>query len=316
MKIVLDARAKLNLGLEIVRKRPDGYHEIRSLMQTIELSDRLVLRPGSNGLVRLRIDDRRETGGRGRPPRRGTERGATQHLAGGEDNLVVRAARLLQSRTRCRKGARITLIKRIPVGAGLGGGSSDAAAVLRGLNRLWGLRLPQTELIRLAADLGSDVPFFIRGGLQLARGRGEKLTPLPPLPRFRVAVIDPSLFVSTASIYKSPKLRLTPIGPLTRLHACDLTSRFEVLSCIAHLHNGLEPAVQHRAPRVARILRDCRALGSEVVRVTGSGSCVFVLAGDPKALDRLQGEASVRGCRVHMTRFVGRGSVSVVPRGA
>ncbi len=286
-RIVLDARAKVNLGLEVVRKRDDGYHEIRTLLQTIGLSDRIAIRRTRGEGVRLRCP------GSGLPT--------------GDENLVVRAARLLRERSGCRHGAEIVLHKRIPIGGGLGGGSSDAAATLVGLNRLWGLRMTRRDLVAFASEIGSDVPFFIRGGTQLAEGRGEILHPLPPLPRLPVAVIDPTLFLSTASIYQSGNIRLTPDGPLSRLMHCDLTSRSRALTCIARLHNDLEPAVERRAPRVARILRDIRALGSEVARVTGSGSCVFVLADDKRKLGRLLEDAPVRDCRVVTTHFERRG---------
>lgn len=295
-RIVLEARAKLNLGLEVIAERPDGFHEIRSLMQTIGLCDRLEMRRSRDGGIGMRT--------------------TRSDLPTDRRNLIMRAAHLLRDRTGCRTGVEIVLWKGIPIGGGLGGGSSDAAATLVGLNRLWGLRLSRRDLIVLAGEIGSDVAFFIRGGTQLARGRGEKLTPLPPLPSLPVAVIDPSLFISTASIYLSRKLRLTPRGPLTRLHACDLTSRSGAISCIAKLRNDLEPVVIQRERKVARILRDLRTLGSEVARVTGSGSCIFVLAKDQRKLNRLLEDAPVHQWRVYLTRFSGKGLVSVVPRGA
>lgn len=295
-RIVLDARAKLNLGLEVVRKRADGYHEIRTLMQTIDLNDRITIRSIAGKGIRFRC--------------------LGADLPTDDRNLVVRAARLLGQETGCDRGAEITLRKRIPVGAGLGGGSSDAAATLAGLNRVWRLRLSPSDLVRIAGNLGSDTPFFIRGGTQLASGRGEILTPIRALPPIPVAVIDPTLYMSTASVYGSRNIRLTPHGPLSRLTSCDLTSRSRALSCITELHNDLERVVERRAGKVARLLRDLRACGSEVARITGSGSCIFVLAGSERELDRLLAEVATRDCRVYRTRFVRRGWFSGVPRGA
>ncbi len=292
----LEARAKINLGLEVVGVRPDGYHEIRSLMQSIALADRIDLSPAPDGRLSLRCPD--------------------SDLPVDEGNLALRAARLLKDRTGTRGGAAIILRKLIPVGAGLGGGSSDAAATLVGLNRLWGLGLRRAELEALGAELGSDVSFFIRGGTQLAEGKGERLTPFPALPRLPLLVIFPLVFISTASIYKCRKIALTPRGPLSKLRQCDLTTRSGVLSCLVRLHNDLEPVVLSKHPRVGRLLRRIEALGPAVVRVSGSGSSLFVLGGERSTLRRIVGEAPVRDYRVFETWFAGRGWISVVPRGA
>ncbi len=193
--LVLPAYAKLNLTLEVLGRRPDGYHEVRSVLQTIDLHDILALEPAST--LELNCD---------RPELRG------------DDNLVLKAARLLQGQAVGSPGARITLHKRIPEAAGLGGGSSDAAAALLGLNRLWGLGLAAGDLAPLAAQLGSDVPFFLQGGTALVEGRGEVVVPLPPaLPRWFLLARPPlSIPHKTRTMYAALKPFMFSQGELTQ----------------------------------------------------------------------------------------------------
>ena len=173
MTLQLTAPAKINWTLEVLGKRPDDYHEIRSVMQTISLADTLTLEPADE--VTLSVW--------------GATRGFRREArTAPESNLAYRAAHLLRERTGTRAGAYMKLSKHIPVAAGLGGGSSDAAAVLRGLRRLWQLDLSDEELATIGAELGSDVPFFIRGGTALISGRGEVLQPLPDVPQQRLVV--------------------------------------------------------------------------------------------------------------------------------
>lgn len=293
-RVVLAARAKINLGLEILGKRPNGYHEIRTLMQSIGLADQLEIMPRAAGRLRLECPD--------------------SDLPEDEQNLVFRAAVLLRELAGVRGGARLVLRKRIPVGSGLGGGSSDAAATLVGLNRVWGVRLPHRELVRIGARLGSDVPFFIRGGTQLAEGRGERLTRLPSLPRLPVVVVFPNLFVSTASIYGDRKIPLTVPGSLPRLHPCDLTTRSSTVSYVSGLRNDLEPVVAGRYEKVADLLAGFRGMGLEVARVSGSGSSLFLLCEDKEILRRALGMAVRSDCQVFRTWFVSKGWHSVGSR--
>jgi 4-diphosphocytidyl-2-C-methyl-D-erythritol kinase len=292
----IEARAKINLGLEVIRRRPDGYHDIRSLMQSVALADRLDIALDRKGSLALRCPD--------------------SSLPSGEENLVIRAAERLRERTGCDLGARIRLGKRIPIGAGLGGGSSDAAATLVALNRLWRLGLPPPELESIGAEIGSDVPFFIRGGTQLVAGRGEKLSPLPALPRLRLLIIYPNLVVATGSVYGHPKMGLTPRGPLSNLGTCDLTTRSGVMSCLVRLRNDLEPAAMCGYPRISRVIRSVLKHGPSVTRVSGSGSSIFVLGEDRATRRGILTDAAVQTSRVFLTQFAGRGWVFVVPRGA
>jgi 4-diphosphocytidyl-2-C-methyl-D-erythritol kinase len=166
--LVLSCPAKINLTLEVLGRDPDGYHRIASVMQAISLVDTLTLEPAP-----------------------GLELTCSDATLQGPDNLVLRAARLLQAQSGCRQGARLHLEKRIPTAAGLGGGSSDAAAALLGLNRLWGLGLPLEGLVEIAVALGSDVPFFLYGGTALVEGRGERVTPLPSPPTAWLVLLRP-----------------------------------------------------------------------------------------------------------------------------
>ncbi|MBD3160781.1 MAG: 4-(cytidine 5'-diphospho)-2-C-methyl-D-erythritol kinase [Candidatus Eisenbacteria bacterium] len=290
-RLVLRARAKINLGLEVVRRREDGYHEIRSLMQSVGLEDRLTLVRAADRRIRLRCPD--------------------SDLPVDDRNLVVRAAALLRRRTGARAGARIRLEKRIPVGGGLGGGSSDAAATLVGLNRLWRTGLRPGELEALGAELGADVPFHIRGGSQLAEGIGERLTPLPALPLLPVLLVHPNLFVSTGSIYASPRIQLTGFGPLTRLRHCNLATRSGAVSCVARLKNDLEPATCASHPRIDRLRRQIGRAGPGVVRVSGSGSCLFVLSESPEGLRNVLGRLELADCQVYWAWFRRKGWISV-----
>ena len=288
---MIRARAKINLGLEVVGRREDGYHEIRTLMQSIGLEDRLTIDRADDGRIRLRCPG--------------------SDLPGDGTNLAYRAADLLRRRTGARAGARIVLEKRIPIGGGLGGGSSDAAAVLVGLNRLWATGLRFDDLERLGIELGADVPFHVRGGTQLAEGIGEKLTPLAPPPPLPVAIVHPNLFISTGSIYRSGKFHLTRFGPLTRLRHCDLATRSGTVSYVARLVNDLEAAACALHPRVGAVRNRIEEAGAAVVRVSGSGSCLFVLCESPSELRNMFGRLELANCQVYPTWFRRRGWISV-----
>jgi len=193
--IAVTARAKINLTLDLLGKRDDGYHELMSVMQSIELFDRLLLEPADDLTLELTLRS-----------------GVSRWLPKDERNDVMRAALLLQTRCGVQMGAKITLEKFIPTQAGLGGGSADAAAALLGLDRLWELNLSQQDLMDLAAELGSDVPFTLVGGTALCRGRGEVLQSLPPLPATHLTLFKPPRGLSTTRIFQA--LDLSEAAPL------------------------------------------------------------------------------------------------------
>ncbi|HEY49624.1 MAG TPA: 4-(cytidine 5'-diphospho)-2-C-methyl-D-erythritol kinase [Dehalococcoidia bacterium] len=205
MSLILRAYAKINLTLEVLFKRDDGYHEIASVLQTISMGDTLTFEASDRLEPQSDIPDLRP-----------------------DDNLVLQAARLLSESTGCIKGARISLIKEIPVAAGLGSGATDAAATLNGLNQLWELNLSTQRLVELAANLGSDVAFFLYGGTALARGRGETVTPLPPAPELWMVLLRPDIEPGpgkTAQLY-------------SQLHAQNFTSGQFTQRLVDHLHEG------------------------------------------------------------------------------
>lgn len=262
---VFDAPAKLNLHLEVLGLRPDGFHELETVFQTLELADRLELdlEPGAG--VELVCDD--------------------PLLPGDRRNLAWRAATALLAR--CPAGrVRLRLAKRVPLGAGLGGGSSDAAAVLRGLNPLLPEPLPAAELAALALELGSDVPFFLVGGTAHALGRGEILTALPDLPRHPVTLFMPEgAHCSTPAVFRA--LDSAERGPRqARGAAWAATTRVEDL-----LHNRLVNAAQRVCPAVAELLAWLARQGVPYL-MTGSGAVCFALA-------HLDPPPGVRAWRTH-----------------
>jgi 4-diphosphocytidyl-2-C-methyl-D-erythritol kinase len=234
------APAKLNLFLHVVGRRPDGYHLLQTAFRLIDLCDWLRFTPREDGEVRL-----------------------SRPIAGipEDENLVVRAARLLQAEQRARAGVDIDLEKNIPVGGGLGGGSSDCATTLAVLNRLWGLDLPREKLAGLALTLGADVPFFLFGRNAFGEGIGERLTPLELPPAWYVVLVPP-VAVPTRSIFESPEL--------TRNSKTIKISGFSV----GFGRNDLEPVVCRRHAEVAGHLEWLRQFGD--ARMSGSGACVFV----------------------------------------
>jgi 4-diphosphocytidyl-2-C-methyl-D-erythritol kinase len=247
------APAKLNLMLHIVGRRADGYHLLQTVFRLVDLADTLVFAPRDDGAIRL-----------ARP------------LAGvpEERDLTVRAARLLQAETGRRAGATIAVEKRIPMGAGLGGGSSDAATTMIALNDLWGTGLSRAELARLGLGLGADVPFFLFGRNAVGEGIGEVLTAIDLPPAWYV-VVTPQVAVSTREIFAAPELT-RDTKPL------KITAFFAGLGRSDAGRNDLEPVVRARFPEVARALDWLRAF--EDARMSGSGSSVFAaFAGEEEA---------------------------------
>ncbi|XQW86146.1 4-(cytidine 5'-diphospho)-2-C-methyl-D-erythritol kinase [Thalassotalea piscium] len=233
------APAKLNLFLHIIGQRPDGYHELETVFQFLDYGDEITISLNKSGKINLLT------------PIEGVAH---------QDNLVVRAANLLQQVTHCTKGADISIHKVLPMGGGLGGGSSNAATVLVALNFLWELNLPQSTLAELGLSLGADVPIFIHGYAALARGIGEQLTPVFPQ-EYWYLVTKPNINISTAEIFNDPDLPR---------HTEKLDSaHFEIKNC----HNDCETLVIKRYPEVAKLLTWLVEYAPS--RMTGTGACVF-----------------------------------------
>jgi 4-diphosphocytidyl-2-C-methyl-D-erythritol kinase len=250
------AYAKVNLRLDVLGRRADGYHELRTVFQAISLHDALSLEAKREPGIDLRI-------------------AGDSKLAGepGQDNLVYRAIRELSREIGLRQGIRAVLTKRIPVGRGLGGGSSDAAAALVGLLRLTGKRVETARLLEIASGLGADVPFFLHGGRALGIGRGNEIYPLPDLPRRHVLVISPhEIAVPTKDAYQWLSQELTNQEDPTRLvQFCALCWSPQG----GALSNDFEAAVFPRYSRLAAIKRELLQQGAAEASLAGSGSAVF-----------------------------------------
>jgi len=252
---VLRASAKVNLVLEVLGKRPDGYHELSTVMQAVDLFDRLTVEAAATITLEtsepaLPTDDR---------------------------NLVVRAARLLQEAAGIKAGARIVLDKRIPLAAGLGGGSSDAAATLLGLNRLWGLRWRRERLVELAVKLGMDVPFFLGRGRALGTSRGEVLSALPGVGGYALVLVNPGIGLSTQEVYGRvpPGWRAESDGTKRMLDALKKRNVVRVAGALTnHLEHWVEPAM----PVIGRMKAALFAAGALGAAMSGSGPTVFGLA--------------------------------------
>jgi 4-diphosphocytidyl-2-C-methyl-D-erythritol kinase len=237
--LVWPAPAKLNLFLHITGRRSDGYHDLQTVFQLIDLADDIHIEVRSDGVIE------RPTGPDGVPP---------------EADLVVRAARALQTASGTRLGANLGITKRIPMGGGLGGGSSDAATVLVALNRLWECALNEDDLAAIGVKLGADVPVFVRGRSAWAEGRGEHLTPVE-LPVAWFALVHPQVHVPTAALFQAPELtRNSP--PITMGGFLQSGGR-----------NDFEPVVRERYPEVAQALDWLGHFAP--ARLTGTGSCIF-----------------------------------------
>ena len=254
-RLVLRASAKVNLALEVLGKRGDGYHEIATVLQAVDLFDRLTVETADT--LSLHADD--------------------PELPIDEGNLVMRAARLLLKTAGIDRGARIELQKRIPIAAGLGGGSSDAAATLWGLNRLWGLRWPRARLQELAVELGMDVPFFLGTGRAVARGRGERLQTLPGSGGYALVLVNPRAPLSTREVYGR-----VPAGwhaePTGTERVIEALRRRNVATLAAALTNNLERVVEPVLPVIGRMKAALLAAGALGAIMSGSGPTVFGLA--------------------------------------
>jgi 4-diphosphocytidyl-2-C-methyl-D-erythritol kinase len=262
----LRAFAKINLGLKILSKRPDGYHEIRTIYQTVALHDRLeiTLLKGGSG-VRVECDN--------------------PSLPRGRGNLVFRACELWKRAQSFRGGIRVRLEKRIPAGSGLGGASSDAAATLLGLERLTGDRMDLRSRSKLAARLGSDVPFFLWGGRGLGVGRGEEVYPLPDLARRQCLVVCPGFNVSTPDAYREAGRQLTKKGRGRRISPFGAWSPLP-LENWGPAENDFECVVFARWPELARLKSQLIRAGAETASLTGSGSAVYALFDSARSLAR------------------------------
>jgi len=268
MSLTLEAYAKINLTLEVLAKRPDGYHEISTIFQTISLADTLTFEPSAANL-----DFRCDVSSLKTP-----------------DNLVLKAAKLLREATGCTRGAVIQLTKRIPIAAGLGSGSTDAAATLVGLNQLWELNLSLERLVGLASKLGSDVAFFLYGGTALAKGRGEEITLLPPAPELWLVLLKPAIKPvpsKTAQLYS----RLNPSHYTSGQHTRKLFTHLNHGGNVedSFLFNVFEQVAFNFFPKLSESRASLLKAGARSIHLAGSGPALFTLVPD-----KARGEAILK----------------------
>ncbi len=253
-EISLKALAKINLGLDVTGLREDGYHEVRMVMQSIHLYDRVEMKKTKSPHIHVETN--------------------LYYLPVDENNLVYRAAKLMKDEFKIKEGVRITLRKFIPVAAGMAGGSSDAAAVLVGMNRMFNLGLKQNKLMALGQRLGADVPFCVMRGTALAEGIGEKLTALPPMPRCPILIAKPAASVSTKQVYEQLKLNDSTKHP-------DIDSIVEnirqknLCGVAEHMENILETVTVRQYPVIREIKSLMKSNGALNAIMSGSGPTVF-----------------------------------------
>ncbi len=276
--LIITAPAKINLTLEVLRKRPDGYHEIRTVLQTIDLSDTLYIEPGEG--VTYRAD-----------------------MPGwlGEKSLVSKAATLLYEATGVKKGAAIRMEKRIPLMSGLGGDSSDAAALLKGLNDFWGLKLPEGKMAELAAELGSDVVFFLKGGTALAEGRGERITPLPSVSQNWLVVVMPDMPVETGKtgrMYSNLKPARFTDGSITQrlVEALNQGKSFRP----ARLFNVFETVAFADFTINRLYVEPLKKMGALHVHLAGSGPALFAMLPDKARAEDIYRRCRTQGMKAYL----------------
>ena len=254
MKLRIQARAKINWTLDVVGVLPNGYHDLDMLMQSVTLCDQMTMEDADALTLSVRMG-----GG---------------YVPADESNLVLRAARALQARTGCTRGAAITLRKYIPVAAGMGGGSSDAAGVLVGLNRLWETGLTRAELEDVGLTLGADVPFCIRGGLTRTRGIGEAMQELPCGRCLPLVVIQPCDGLSTRDVFAAYHAQAVSFRPDNDAAQAALADG-DLRALSPALGNVLQPLSEQMRPAIADAITDLRNFGAAAALMTGSGSAVF-----------------------------------------
>jgi 4-diphosphocytidyl-2-C-methyl-D-erythritol kinase len=278
------AYAKINLTLDVLGRRSDGYHELVTVMQTSDLHDTICLSPIENGQVEMIC---------------------TQPELSNNENLAIRAVRLFCQHIGHPRGVRIELIKRIPTAAGLGGGSSDAAAVLLGLQQLWHLRLPSAEMQHLSATLGSDVPFFLTGGLACCEGRGERVIPLAPYwpSQMRwLLLVKPTISLSTGAVFRDLPASDYSDGSCSR-SVCEALNANRSPEP-EQLFNALERSVLSRYPEVAQARSALLNAGARMVRLSGSGPTLYAPFADLAYASQVQQRLQAQGYEVYLSRAI------------
>jgi 4-diphosphocytidyl-2-C-methyl-D-erythritol kinase len=280
--LYVKAPAKINLTLDVLHKRPDQYHEIEMIMTTVDLADRIGLKATESGIY---IES------------------ADRFVPNDSRNLAYQAAQLLKDTYNIKSGVIISLDKQIPVAAGLAGGSSDAAATLKGLNQLWQLNLSLDELAELGAKIGSDVSFCVYGGTALAKGRGEIIQELPAPPNCWVILAKPTIGVSTAEVYGAFDAKNAE-HPNTK-EMIDALAQGDYNAMCANLGNALESVTLKLYPEVAQIKEQMKKFGADAVLMSGSGPTVFGLVQQEARIPRIYNGLRGFCAEVYAVRLIG-----------
>lgn len=297
MQLILPSFAKINWTLEILGKRADGYHELRTLLQTVSVADELIFESLEQG-IEIICDH--------------------PGVPCDETNLVYRAAKLLADFTRISKGVRVTICKRIPTAAGLGGGSGNAAVTFLALQKLWHVEIAPRELFPLGAKLGADVPFFFIGGTCLGVGRGDEIYPLTDIKAENLLLVNAGILVPTREVYGALPPELTNPNAITKM-----PTSFEVAYAAAttqdeqiRLHNDLEIPVLARHRLLVEIKEKLKQAGASGVLMSGSGSTIFAIFDSSEARNDAQSELSQHGWWCAPARTLSRDEYQKVYRQA
>lgn len=282
-KIEVEARAKINLTLDVVSKRPDGYHDVEMLMQSIDLADHITIELDAPGEISIETDDR--------------------DLPTGEENLAYKAARLMVDEFSLDAGVKITINKDIPLAAGLAGGSADAAAVILGMDRLFELGNSNSLLSELGVKIGADVPFCIHGGTALARGIGEILTPLKAAPSFPILLVKPPYNISTREIYSALDLESINQRPETLAMIRSIEDQ-DVEGISQKLCNVMEKVTFKLCPELMDLKSRLRELGSMGSLMSGSGPTIFGIFESQKDAQRAAEALNLKHCWVRVASVV------------
>ena len=273
-EIKLKALAKINLGLDVVRRREDGYHEVRMVMQTIHLYDQLLIQKSETPGIQIHSN--------------------LSFLPVNENNLVYKAGKLLMDEFDIHTGVSVELNKRIPVAAGMAGGSTDAAAMLYGMNQLFGLKLKRKDLMERGVQIGADVPYCIMRGTALAEGIGEKLSSLPPMVKCPVLIAKPAVSVSTKFVYQNLKLNEQTPHPDIDALITDIRNS-DLDNICADMGNVLETVTIPNYPVIAQIKEQMLKSGAKASMMRGRGPTVFGLFGDEETARRARAEMKASG---------------------
>ncbi len=289
----LQAMAKVNLGLDVIRRLENGYHEVRMIMQTVHLYDELTFETADAG-IHLQVD--------------------RQDLPGDETNLVYKAAKLIMEEHPVSGGVKITLKKQIPMAAGLAGGSSDAAAVFHGLNRLFSIGMDVEEMKRLGVRIGADVPFCIVGGTMLSEGIGERLTPLPGISEAHLVIARPDIHVSTKYVYENLHVEQVAHHPdMDRVEAAVRDGDLD--NMCYYMENILETVTERKYPEISEIKTRLKNCGAITALMSGSGPSVFGIFKTAHQAEMACGELKKQGIAkdLFVTYCTNRGCVEKAP---